>query len=77
MRWKKYSFLAHRKTVRIDGFEINRLISVCMKQHIRFKNLIYIDDTRVEAVIKVNLKQIGILGKSKEDILEELETIYR
>ena len=25
----------------------------------------------------VNLKQIGILGKSKEDILEELETIYR
>lgn len=52
VRWKKYSFLAHRKTVRIDGFEINRLISVCMKQHIRFKNLIYIDDTRVEAVIK-------------------------
>ncbi len=25
----------------------------------------------------VNLKQIGILGKSKEDILEELEIIYR
>ena len=63
MRWKKYSFLAHRKTVRIDGFEINRLISVCMKQHIRFKNLIYIDDTAVETLIReedlVKLKQIA------------------
>ncbi len=54
MRWKKYSFLAHRITVRIEGFEINRLISVCMKQHIRFKNLIYTDDTAAEAVIRAS-----------------------
>ena len=52
MRWKKYSFLAHRKTVRIDGFEINRLISVCMKQKKKKKNLIYIDDTAVETLIR-------------------------
>ena len=63
MRWKKYSFLAHRKTVRIEGFEISRLISVCMKHRIRFKNLIYIDDTAVETLIReedlVKLKQIA------------------
>ena len=63
VRWKKYSFLAHRKTVRIEGFEISRLISVCMKHRIRFKNLIYIDDTAVETLIReedlVKLKQIA------------------
>ena len=52
MRWKKYSFLAHRKTIRIEGFEINRFISVCMRQHIRLKSIKYIDDTAIEVLIR-------------------------
>lgn len=60
--WKKYSFLIHRKRIRIEGFEINRIISACIKRKIRFKNLIYIDNTEIE--VSVRAADINIIQKT-------------
>ena len=63
-----------------DVFRLTELLNHNMKQLPCLPNAVKADMSKfIESMLSedVDLKQIGILGKSKEDILEELKAVYR
>ncbi len=74
MSWNNSSFTEHYRKIRIEGFQIDRLLDNCMKQGIRLRQVEFVSDLEVTLLVGAgDFKTLKRLAKSsyKVTVLEE------
>ncbi len=74
MSWNNSSFTEHYKKIKIEGFQIDRLLDKCMKNRIQLRQVQFVNDLEVTLLVGTgDFKKLKKLAKSsyKVTVLEE------
>lgn len=61
MRWNRSNFTASRKTIKIEGFQPDRLINKCLQKKIPLRNIVFRDS--LTAVLEISSSDFSALKK--------------
>lgn len=78
MIWNNSNFTEHYRTIKIEGFQLDRLIGKCMKQGIQMRNIVFISDLELTLTIRSgDFKMLKKMAKSAYKITVLKEGGYR
>lgn len=74
MIWNNSSFTKHYRKIRIEGFQLDKLVGRCMKQNIEMKKIVFVSDLEITLSVSCrDFRKLKRLAKSayKITVLED------